>query len=516
MSSLSNDNKRIAKNTIYLYFRMFLMMAIGLYTSRVVLNALGISDYGLNNAVGGAVSFFTFLNGALAQGTQRYLNFSLGTGRIEDSQKVFSTAIINHVVFAVIIVILTEVVGLYLLQHKMTIEPSRMDAALVVFHLAVVGLAIGIMMAPVNGCIIAHERMSFYAYTSILDAIFKLLIVFLLLYIDNVDKLIMYVVFYFIVGQVYTVINLVYCLHNFEECHFNSRFFDKKLQRNMLSFSGWSIWGNMAGLGADQGVNILLNIFYNTTVNAARGIAMNASGQIQSFITNFQTAANPQIVKFYASGDTMSMFRLANNTSKYSAFLFIFLAIPVFLEIDYILYIWLGVVPDYTSYYTQVTIIQSMITCMDRPHVTAIHATGKIKWLHIIAGGVLLIIVPITYVMLKMRISLYVIYAVNVIPWAIVSVIRLELLRHYTHINPMDTYKRVYFKVFILLVVCFIPSFVLHLHMDYGLTRLLAVSGLSMVWTGGVLYRFGLPKHIRKMLIGKMQGVFSKKGHDLN
>jgi O-antigen/teichoic acid export membrane protein len=493
---------------------MFLMMAIGLYTSRVVLNALGVSDYGLNNAVGGAVSLFTFLNGALAQGTQRYLNFSLGTGIIEESKKVFSTAMINHVIFAIFIVILTEVVGLYLLKHKMTIDPNRMDAALVVFHLAVVGLAIGIMMAPVNGCIIAHERMSFYAYTSILDVIFKLLIVFLLLYIDNVDKLILYVVFYFIVGQIYTVINLVYCYRNFEECHFSPRFFDKKLQRDMLSFSGWSIWGNMAALGAGQGVNILLNIFYNTTINAARGIASSASGHIQSFITNFQIAANPQIVKLYASGDPSAMFRLANNTSKYSAFLFIFLAIPIFLEIDYILYIWLGIVPDYTPYFAQVTIIQSLIICMDRPHVTAIHATGKIKWLHIIVGGVLLLIVPITYVMLKMHVSLEIIYAVNVIPWAIGSVIRLQLLKHYIHIDPMDAYKGIYLKVFILLVVCFIPPFIIHCYMDYGLSRLLAVTGISLAWTGSIVYRFGLPKHIREMLIHKIFGVFSRKDHD--
>lgn len=514
MSESISDNKRIAKNTIYLYIRMFITMAIGLYTSRVILNALGVSDYGLYNAVGGAVSLFTFLNASLAQGTQRFLTFSLGSKESGMPQKVFSTSIINHIIFSFAIVVLTELIGLYLLQNKMTIDPNRMNAAIVVFHLSVASLAINIIMAPFGGCIIAHEKMQFYAYTSILDTIFKLLIVFLLLYLENVDKLILYVIFYFVVGQIYTVINLVYCLRNFEECHFNLRLFDKKIQKEMLSFSGWSIWGNMAALGASQGVNILLNIFYNTTINAARGIASNASTHIQAFITNFQTAVNPQIVKLYASGNIQEMFKLANNTSKYSAFLFMLLAIPIFLEIDQVLYLWLGVVPDYSPYFAQVTIVQSLIICMDRPHVTAIHATGHIKWLHIIVGGVLLIIVPVTYLLLKFHVSLEIIYIVNVLPWAIGSVIRLYLLRHYTQIDPMITFRNVYFKVFLILVVCFLPPFFIHSQMAEGMPRLMIVTGFSILWSGNIIYWFGLPKHVRKILVSKIKAKFFRNQGD--
>lgn len=510
MKESISDNTRIAKNTVYLYFRMLLTMAIGLYTSRVVLNSLGVSDYGLYNAVAGAVSLFTFLNATLVQSTQRFLNYSLGNRNDITPQKVFSTAVYIHFIFALVIFILTEIVGLYLLQNKMTIDMERLPAAEVVFHLSVVGMVIGIVLAPYSGCIIAHEKMSFYAYVSILDAIFKLLIVFLLLVVDNVDKLILYSVFYFLVSQIYNLINYSYCRRHFAECAFSIRTIDKGLRKEMLSFSGWGVVGNMAALGANQGVNILLNIFYNTTINAARGIANSASGHIQAFISNFQTAVNPQIVKLYASGDTQGMFRLANNTSKYSAFLFIFLAIPIFLEIDYVLYVWLGIVPNYAPYFAQVTIIQSLIVCMDRPHVTAIHATGYIKWLHIIVGGVLLMIVPLTYVMLNMHINLEIIYAVNVLPWILGTVIRLELLRYYAHVNPKETYMDVYLPALVMLVICFVPPYVIHMKMPYGGTRLLAVLGVSLAWSGNIIFWIGLPKHVRQILIHKIKGKMLK------
>ena len=511
MSEQILDNKRIAKNTIYLYIRMFITLAVGLLTARVVFNALGVSDYGLNNVVGGLVSIFMFLRTSLASGTQRYLNFALGAGKIEQSQKVFSTSLLLYIVFAVIIVIVTEIVGLYLLKYKMTIDEGRMGAAIVVFHLAIFGTAIGIIMSPFCGCIIAHERMGFMAYTSILDVIFKLLIVYLLMAINNVDKLIMYSVFYIIVGQIYHLIILIYCWTRFEECHFNIKNVEPSLRKEMLSFSGWSLIGNVANMGAGQGISVLLNIFYNTTINAARGIASTVSGHIDSFVSNFQLAANPQIVKLYASGDVQGMYRLANNASKYSAFLYILLAIPIYLEIDYILYLWLGSVPSYTSFFARIAIIQSFVICLSQPYVTAMNATGYIKWLNILAGGVLLLIVPVSYILLKLHMSVEIVYAVNVIPWVFASIIRLELLRHYAHIDPREAYKKVYFKVFVILVICFIPPYVLHLIMSYGLLRLGAVLGLSIIWSGVIIYWIGLPKHIRSILISKVVSIVINK-----
>ena len=220
-------------------------------------------------------------------------------------------------------------------------------------------------------------------------------------------------------------------------------------------------------------------------------------------------ASGPQIVKLYASGDVQGMYRLANNTSKFSAFLFILLAIPVFLEIDYILYIWLGQVPDYTSYFARTTIIQSMITCLYQPHTTAMNATGHIKWHNITVGGVLLLIVPVTYILLRLHVSLEIVYAVNVIPWAIASLIMIKLLQHYTHIDPWDAYRKVYLKVFYILILCFIPSYVLHLQLPYGTSRLLIVVGFSLIWSGVVIYWLGLPKHIRKELLSKIVTNFT-------
>lgn len=507
MSESVSDNKRIAKNTLYLYMRMFITMAVGLLTARVVFNALGVSDYGLYNVVGGLVTMFMFLRSSLASGTQRYLNFSLATGRIEDSQRVFSTSLLLYVAFAVLIVLVTEIVGLYLLNYKMTIDDGRMTAALIVFHLSLLGTAIGIVISPYYGCIIAHEKMSFIAYTSILDVVFKLLIVYLLLVVDNVDKLIMYSVFYLIVGQISHIIIYVYSRTKFQECNFSLKYVDSSLRKEMLSFSGWSLIGSVANMGSGQGISILLNIFYNTTINAARGIAGTVSGHINSFITNFQMAAGPQIVKLYASKDVQKMYHLSNNTSKYSAYLFILLAIPIFLEIDYILYLWLGQVPDYTAYFARVSIIQSLITCLNQPHATAVGATGQVKWLNITVGGVLLLIVPVTYLLLKFHVSLEIIYAVNVIPWVFASVIRIELLRHYVHVDTREAYRDVYCKVFCILAVCFIPSYVLHRLMDYGIYRLLVVACFSIAWSGIVIYQFGLPPHIRKQLVSKAISV---------
>lgn len=512
MSESVSDNRRIAKNAIYLYIRMFVILAIGLFTARVVFNALGVSDYGLYNVVGGVVTIFMFLRSSLATGTQRYLNFSLGTGKIEESKKVFSTSLLLYVSFAAIIFVVTEIVGLYLLKYKMTIDDGRMNAALIVFHLSLLGTAIGIVVSPFSGCIIAHERMSFLAYSSILDVIFKLLIVYLLLAIDNVDKLIMYSIFYFIVGLIYNIIIYAYCRAKFQECRFSFKFVEPSLRKEMLSFSGWTMIGGVANMGSGQGISILLNIFFNTTINAARGIAGTVSGHINSFISNYQMAAGPQIVKLYASKDVQGMYRLSNNTSKFSAYLFILLAIPIFLEIDYILYIWLGKVPNYTAYFARVTIIQSLITCLNQPHATAVGATGHVKWLNILVGGVLLLIVPVTYILLKLHVSLEIIYAVNVIPWVFASVIRIELLRHYVHVNPWEAYKKVYFTVFCILAVCFIPSYMVHNIMGYGLSRLIVVACFSFAWSGFVVYQFGLPPHIRKQLVSKVFSIITRHG----
>jgi len=499
-----SDNKRIAKNTIYLYIRMFITMAIGLLTSRVVLNALGVSDYGLNNLVAGVVSLFLFLRTSLAQGTQRYLNFSQGTGRIEESQKVFSTSILLYITYAVMIAILTEVVGLYLIHHSLTIDEGRMNAALVAFHLYVLGTAIAIIISPFFGCIIAHEKMSFVAYSSIIDVVFKLLIVYLLLMVDDVDKLIMYSILYFFVGVLNFSIIYFYCRTHFIECRFSRKFVIPSLRKELLAFSGWSVLGSMAGMGAGQGISIILNVFYNTTINAARGIAMTVSGHIDSFISNFQMAANPQIVKLYANGDANGMMQLANNTSKFSAYLYILLAIPIFLEIDYILYIWLGMVPDYTPYFARVAIIQSLLTCMNSPHGTAVGATGRIKWLNILVGSVLLLTLPITYILLKNHVGLEIVYAVNVIPWVFVGIIRVELLRHYVQINTMEVYRRVYLKVLGILLLCYIPLYALHIQVEYGLLRLVIIVGVSLIWSALVIYWLGLPKHIRRLLLERI------------
>lgn len=291
----SDNNKRIAKNTLLLYFRMLITMLVSLYTSRVVLQTLGISDYGLYNVVGGVVTMFTFINGTLATGTQRFLTFELGANNKEKLHKVFNTAMALHELLALVLFLLVETVGLWFLYNKMNIEPGRMDAAFWVFQFSCITMLINVIQVPYISSIISHEKMDIYAYMSIFDVVMKLLIVFLIQVVDY-DKLILYGFLYLIVNCISALIYNVYCRRLFEECKI-SRVFDKKIFKEMMNFSGWNIFGCASVTFQGEGVNILLNMFFGTVVNAARGIAFQVNAIVVQFVGNFQMAVNPQIVK---------------------------------------------------------------------------------------------------------------------------------------------------------------------------------------------------------------------------
>lgn len=356
---------------------MMVTMVISLYTSRVILQTLGIDDYGIYQAVGGIVGFMSFLNSALATGSSRFLTFALGKGQKEETKKTFSTVLIVHIALAILVIIIAETIGLWFLYNKMVIPAERMTAAIWVFHLSIITAAVNITQVPYSGCITAHERFNLYAYVSIIEAILKLLIVYML-YIGSTDKLILYAVLYFIVQFVLQMFYRWYCSTRFEECKFRL-VFDKKIFLPIASFSGWSLISNITIALNNQGVLILLNLFFSPAIVAARALSLQVDGVIKQFVNNFRTAANPQIIKSYASGDQKGSKRLLFQTSNWAFFLMLVLSTPICVVAEPLLNLWLKEVPDYTVIFLQLIVIQNLFGVLDACFFTAFSASGRLK-----------------------------------------------------------------------------------------------------------------------------------------
>lgn len=392
------DKRRIAKNTLLLYARMFLMILIGLYTSRVILKALGISDYGVYNVVGGMVSMFAFLNSAMVAASQRFISYELGCGDKERLNLVFCTSINIHAIIAVVIFILAETIGLWFVNTQLVIDPDRMVAANWVYQFSVLTFMVTVVSVPYNSCIVAHEHMKAFAYIGIVDACLRLGAVFLLLAFPY-DKLIFYAFGVLAVSVVVRIFYGFYCKRNFEECTY--RFIvDRRLLKRMFSFAGWSVLGNLGFSFKDQGSNIILNLFYGTSINAARGIAMQVSGLVSTFSSNFSMALFPQITKQYASGNVESCLSLVYSGARYTFYLLALVSIPFLINVDYVLKLWLGTVPEYTSIFLIISMVVSILYTVTGTVTTALQAAGEIKWFQIGICVIMLSELPIGYIFL--------------------------------------------------------------------------------------------------------------------
>jgi len=394
------DNRRIAKNTILLYGRMLLMLLISLYTSRVILQTLGVVDYGLYNVVGGVISMFSFINGALSESTRRYLTFYLGKGNESELQEVFSVAVIIHFFTALVVLILGETVGLWFVTHKLVIPTERMEAALWVYHFSIAGSMIGIVSSPYNAAVVAHEKMGAFAYISILNAGLKLAMVFALMAIPF-DKLKFFAVAIFLIALLIRLIYGSYCGRNFKEAHF-VRPRNKNLFKNMVSLGGWSMIGILSGVLYWQGLSILLNIFFGPVINAARGIALQVQSAVWQFATNFQNALNPQITKTYACNQLDQMHNLIIRSSKFSFLLLYILCLPIGIETQFILSLWLGIVPNYATVFINFTLCIMVVESMSNSLMIAANATGKVRIYQTVVSGLQLSIVPLAYIFLKL------------------------------------------------------------------------------------------------------------------
>jgi O-antigen/teichoic acid export membrane protein len=494
---MQENNKRIAKNTMLLYFRMLITIGVSLYTSRIVLNALGVEDFGIYNVVGGVVVLFSFFNNAMSTATQRFLSFELGKNDIEEVKRTFSMSMTAHASIVILVILLAETVGLWFLNMHMNIPDGKMNAANWVYQFSILATCIGIIQVPYNASIIAYEKMSFFAYISIIEVIFKLLVAFLLVYI-SFDKLKIYSILICFVSFFTFLLYRFYCKRKIEVCTYHF-FWDRALYKRLMSFSGWSLFGSVAVVGANQGVNILLNIFYGVVVNAAMGIANQVNSVLNKFVSNFQTAFQPQIVKFYAAGDTKSLEQLIFRSSKFSFLLLFTLTFPIMLNVDFVLKIWLKTVPECTSVFCNLIIISSLLESLAAPLWMTMQATGKIKKYQLYISTAIGLNLLFAYIFLKNGFPPYIVLVIKVAIDVLCFIIRLLFVQSYVDVRISQFIKTVLYRVFpIVIVILPLPYFLSKYYVEW---KGLILSSLSFfILEVFLVYLIGFTKQERKTI----------------
>lgn len=511
MSEISENNKRIAKNTLVLYIRMFVMMFISFFTARITLNALGVDDYGINNVVGGLVSMFSLLSSSLSSASSRFITFALGKGDIEEQRRTFATTVNIHIILAIVVVLAIETIGVWFLNNKLNIPPDRMVAAHWVLQCSVVSFTLGLLSVPYNSSIIAHERMSAFAYLTIFDAVCKLIVVASIYYYGG-DKLILFSVLSLLPLLIRQGIYIWYCKRNFRECVYEFRW-DKKIFREMFGFAGWNFIGCTAGLMRNQGVNVVINIFTSPAVNAARGIAMQLNGLISQFTGNFMVSLNPQITKYYAVGDLTHMHKLLYYGTRFSFYLFMFISIPVIFEIESILTIWLGEVPAHTILFTRLVLVLSLIDIFSQTLITAQNATGNIRNYQLVVGGLYLLNLPFSYFLLKMGFIPEITLVVAIFIAVACMIARLCFLRHSIKLSVYDYVLKVVLNGLSVTVFSLILPAVCYFNISTPIWRFFAVCGVSALSSAIAIYFVGCNKSERVMVRSYVVKFYHKITH---
>lgn len=430
MLTLQSENtKRIAKNTLVLYVRMLFSMLVSLYTSRIVLNILGVEDYGIYNVVGGFVAMFSLVSSSLSSSVSRFLTFELGKGNMKRLKRVFTTSVSIHFVLMTVIFVLMETIGVWFLNNRMTIPVDRLYAANWVFQASILSFLFGLFSVPYNASIVSHERMTAFAYIGILDVMLRLAVVLFIAHSSWLfDRLIVYALSLVAVSMLLQCVYLYYCKTNFEECQFRLCF-DKECWKKMSAFAGWNFIGSSSAILNNHGINILLNLFVGPIINAARGIASVVSSAICAFAGNFMMALNPQITKSYALDNKSYMMYLVECGSRFSFYIMLILALPILFETDFILTLWLKNYPDHTSNFVRLVLFVSLCDVFSNTLITLQQATGKIRNYQLAVGGMQLMNFPLSYVCLTMGFAPESIYIVAVI----ISIFSLLLRLFFLH-----------------------------------------------------------------------------------
>ena len=446
MTDYSENTRRIAKNTLMLYFRMFFLMILGLFTSRVVLEALGESDFGIYSVVGGVVGMFTLISGALASSIGRFISFELGkkgSGRIRE---VYSTAVIVQILISLIIVLVAEPSGIWFIDNKMNIDPDMIPAARWVLHFSIASFVVNLISVPQMSAITAHEKLSAYAFVGIIDGLLRLGSA-LMISVAAIDaRLVLYAALMLLTVLVVRVCYVIFCRYKIPACRF-AFVYDKTLLKEMFSFAGWEFIGISAGVLRDQGGTILVNIFFGTVMNAARGIAVQLSNTVQGFVTNFMTAVNPQITKSYAAGEYQYTFSLVRKASRMSFYLLFIFALPLLFNTDFLMKLWLKEVPADAVIFVRLFLVFSLSESLARPLITALLARGDIRNYQIIVGGLQLLTIPVSYVLFKSGFPAETSVAVSIVISMICLLARLLIMKHQMNFPVRDFFSRVIMNV---------------------------------------------------------------------
>ena len=508
----SVNNKHIAKNTMFLYFRMMITMIISLYTSRVILQVLGVDDFGIYQSVGGIVGLLGFLNTALSTGTSRFLTYGLGEGNKEKLKRIFNTTLTCHIILAIIIILVAESIGYWFLHHKLIIPPDRVDAAVSVFHLSIFTVFFTLTQVPYNACIIAHENMKIFAYVSIIDAIMKLLIVYMLL-IGQYDKLILYAILHCILQISILVFYRIYCTQRYVETLFKFDI-DKGVFKEIVGFSGWSLFANSAIALNNQGILLLLNMFFAPAVVAARSISIQVEMAAYHFMTNFQTATVPQIVKRYAQHDYSSSKALLLGMTKYSFYLMLLLAVPIYFSSEQLLSLWLGVVPPYTAVFLQIIIIQGLFQVFDTSFYKALYAKGQLKENALLSPTCLFINYTIVYILFKLGFSPVALSWATAICYAVIGLVVKPILL----IKIVDyTWKDIWAVMWPCAKVAML-SLPIPILVNYYLNNsnfgeigyFIIIVAASILSVAGVVWTIGLTKDMRHKLVNAVRSKLKK------
>lgn len=490
-----------------LYFRMMMSMLVTLYTSRVVLNTLGVEDFGIYNVVAGVIIMFGFLNSAMAASTQRFLNFEIGKGNHFKLKKIFNVSLTIHLLIALIVLILAETIGLWFLNSYLIIPTQRMIAANWVYQFSIFSFILTILSVPYNATIIANEKMKAFAFVGIVEVILKLLIVYFLS-LFSYDKLILYSFLLLLVSIIVRIIYGVYCKMHFQECKKSTLMWDKELLSNMGRFAGWNLFGVAAGIGYNQGVNILLNLFFGPTINAARGIAFQVQGAISNLVNNFQIATTPTITKHYAQQNHKDAFQLVFDSTRFSIYLLFLITIPFIVETEFILTTWLKIVPNYTINFTRLVIIDLLICSLSGPLHVLVQATGYVKKYQVLVSGLLLLNLPTSYLFLKIGFSPELTIFTSIFYSILALFLRLYILKKDIQFPTKLFIFKIVFKIVWVLFIAIIPVYILYFYTNPGVDnaiKLMLFTDLSILFA---VYFFGINKLERQFVMDKINFFF--------
>lgn len=509
MSSQTTDNnKRIAKNTLLLYFRMLLMMFVTLFTSRVVLDKLGVTDYGIYNVVGGVVAMLGFLNSSMSNAVQRYLSFEIGKNNEAGVNRIFNVSLFAHVGIAVFVFVVMEIVGVWYLNTHMNIPAERMDAANWVLQCSIFTTLFTIVQVPYNAIIISKEQMGIYAYISILEVVLKLLVVYMLA-IGNFDKLKLYSVLIMVATIGIVMIYRFYCTRKYKEAKF--KFIkDWNLLKQIVGFASWNMLGELAWVFTGQGVNIILNSFFGPVVNAARGLAEQVNGAVNRFVANFQTAVNPQLIKNYASDQLGEMKTLLFRSTRFSYYLLLALSLPIILKMDFILHLWLKEVPDYTTGFCQLVLVSSLVSTLSNLLAQVARAYGKIRNYQIIVSIFLFLNFPLSYIVLKFGGSPLSTMFVNIGINAMLLFVRLRLTNRMIQMTYGSFIRNVLFPVIIVTAVALVIPLTIYFMLDNSIISFIIVCLVSFVSVGVSTYALGMNANERLYILAAISKIITK------